>query len=76
MKNTIKTAFLFAVLFVSFMMYSCKDEWNEHYDRDQTLPDQNLYELIKESSSLSRYVYWLVIILHVSITLLRNRILK
>ena len=55
MKNTIKTAFLFAVLFVSFMMYSCKDEWNEHYDRDQTLPDQNLYELIKESSSLSKF---------------------
>lgn len=55
MKNTIKTAFLLAALFVSFMMYSCKEEWNEHYDRSQTLPDQNLYELIKENSSLSKF---------------------
>ncbi|WP_455587767.1 fasciclin domain-containing protein [Bacteroides sp.] len=55
MKNTIKTAALFVALFVAFMMYSCKDEWNEHYDRNQSLPEQNLYELIKENSSLSKF---------------------
>lgn len=55
MKNTIKTVFLLAVLFSSFMMYSCKDEWNGHYDRNQALPEQNLYELIKENSSLSKF---------------------
>lgn len=55
MKNTIKTAFLWLALLFSFMMYACKDEWNEHYDRNQSLPEQNLYELIKENRSLSKF---------------------
>lgn len=61
MKNTIKTVFLLAVLSVSFMMYSCRDEWNEHYDRNQSLPDQNLYELIKENPSLSKFARFIEI---------------
>lgn len=55
MKNIIKTASLYVALFASCMMYSCKDEWNEHYDRNQSLPEQNLYELIKENSALSKF---------------------
>ena len=55
MKNTIKTALLLTVLFAFAMMYSCKDDWNDHYDRNQALPDQNLYELIKENASLSKF---------------------
>ena len=61
MKNTIKTVFLLAVLSVSFMMYSCRDEWNEHYDRNQSLPDQNLYELIKENPALSKFARFIEI---------------
>lgn len=55
MKNTIKTVFLLTVLFAFSMMYSCKDDWNDHYNRNQALPDQNLYELIKADASLSKF---------------------
>ncbi|MDD4969103.1 MAG: fasciclin domain-containing protein [Paludibacter sp.] len=45
-----------AFLLVGLMVfYSCQDEQNDHYARSKSLPDKNLYELIKLNPDLSTF---------------------
>lgn len=47
---------LFAFVLVGLLSYSCSDERDEHYNRSDSLPDKNLYELISEDANLSSFV--------------------
>lgn len=54
MNITFKTISAFAILTL-LLFSSCKEEWDEHYDRNKELPTLNLYELIKSETSLSKF---------------------
>ena len=52
----IKNRYILLVLLIGVLCYSsCKDDYNEHYDRSSSLPDKNLYQMIKENSNLSKF---------------------
>jgi len=41
------------LLFFTLIPYACKEDWNDHYDKDPSLPGQDLYEMIKKEADLS-----------------------
>ena len=47
---------LLLLALIGFFSYSCKDDYNDHYDRSGDLPDENLYELMKSHPELSSFV--------------------
>ncbi len=46
---------ILALLLIGLFSYSCKDDYNDHYDRSGALPEESLYDLIKSDPDLSTY---------------------
>jgi len=43
------------ILLIGLSFYSCKDDYNNHYDRSSDLPEKSLFELIKADPDLSTF---------------------
>lgn len=47
---------VYALLLVGPLLYlSCQDDLTSHYDRSETVPDQSLYDLIRQNENLSLF---------------------
>lgn len=56
MKYIIKNKSALFTLLLGFLFFSCQDDqWDKHYDRDNSLPNENLYELIQQDADLSKF---------------------
>jgi len=55
MKYIIKYSSIFIVLTVCAFLFSCRDNWNSHYDDAAFSSNSNLYELIKQNDQLSKF---------------------